>query len=145
MASSYTIEQSYHFGSSPRKVFEALTTPRGLVGWFLSKADLDAEEGGRYAFDWLGGYHMEGRLKRFEKDRRVTFSWHDRLEGGETVETSAEFRVARRGEGTLLKLTHSGFHDPEHFAECASRWGYYLTNMKSVVDHGIDLRSKYDW
>jgi len=39
----------------------------------------------------------------------------------------------------------SGFKDTEHFAECSSRRAYYLTNMKSVLDHGKDLRSKYDW
>jgi hypothetical protein len=61
---------------------------------------------------------------------------------GEMVETLASFEVTKKANGTLLKLRHSGFHDPEHFEECSSRWGYYLTNLKSLLDHGIDTAPK---
>ena len=88
---------------------------------------------------------MTGKVKKFERDKAVSLSWHDRLRNGKRVETRANFRLAKKGQGTLLRLNHTGFHDPEHFADCSSRWGYYLTNMKSVLDHRVDLRSKYDW
>jgi len=88
---------------------------------------------------------MTGKVKRFETNKAVSFSWSDRLKSGEWAETTVSFKVARKRRGTLLKLRHTGFRDPEHFAECASRWGYYLTNLKSVVDHGTDLRSENDW
>ncbi len=113
--------------------------------WFLSKAKLEPKKGGSYSFDWIGGYHMRGKVKQFEKDKAVSFSWHDKLKSGQLVETTANFKVAKKGDGSLLLLRHTGFHDPEHFADCSSRWGYYLTNMKSVLDHRRDLRSKYDW
>ena len=73
---------------------------------------------------------------------------HDSLkkkEGKIRIADLGTFKVIKKKDGTLLKLRHTGFKDPEHFAECSSRWGYYLTNMKSVLDHGTDLRSKYDW
>ena len=110
----------------------------------LSKAKLIPKKDGTYTFDWIGGYHMTGKVRRFLANRAVSLSWHDKLESGEMVETTASFQVARKGNGTLLKLRHTGFKDPENFAECSSRWGYYLTNMKSVVDYGVDLRSEYD-
>jgi len=139
------IEQFYYFEASPKKVFKALTTPKGLTKWFLSGAKIKAKEGGDYSFDWLGGYHMKGKVKKIEKNSVVSFSWHDKLDSGEMTESTVIFKVAKRGKGTLLRVTHTGFHDPVHYAECASRWAYYLTNMKSALDHGIDLRSKYDW
>lgn len=142
---SFTIEQSYYFDVPPTKVFQAMTDPKILVKWFLSKAKVVPKEGGTYSFDWIGGYHMTGRVKRFETNKAVSYSWHDEMPGGEMAETTASFQVAKKGHGTLLKLRHSGFTDPEHFAECSSRWAYYLTNMKSVLDGGDDLRSKYDW
>ena len=142
---SYTAEQSYFFQATPEEVFNAVTDPKMLVKWFLSKADLVPKEGGTYTFDWIGGYHMTGKVKRFEHNKAVAYSWHDKLEDGELVETLATFGVTKKANGTLLRLRHTGFHDPEHFAECSSRWGYYLTNLKSVLDHGIDLRSKHDW
>ncbi len=59
------------------------------------------------------------------------------------AKATTSFKVAKKGHGTLLKLRHTGFEDPEHFAEYFSRWGHFLTNMKSVLDYGTD-RSEYD-
>lgn len=143
--SRFVIEQAYYFEAPVKKVFQALTDSKMLVKWFLSKAKVVPKKGGSYSFDWLGGYHMTGKVKRFETHKAVSFSWSDKLRSGEWAETTASFKVAKKWRGTLLKLRHSGFRDPEHFAECSSRWGYYLTNLKSVLDHGTDLRSKYDW
>jgi uncharacterized protein YndB with AHSA1/START domain len=143
MPRSLAIEQSYYFEAPAERVFRGLTDPKILVKWFLSKAKLVPNKGGSYSFDWIGGYHMTGKVKRFETNKAVSFSWHDKLDSGVMAETEVSFKVAKQGNGTLLKLRHTGFEDPEHFAECSSRWGYYLTNMKSVLDHDTDLRSKY--
>ncbi|MEO9321208.1 MAG: SRPBCC domain-containing protein [Nitrososphaera sp.] len=145
MSRTFVAEQSYYFKSPPGKVFDSLTEPGLLVKWFLSKAKLDKKSGGAYQFDWIGGYHMEGKVKEFEEGKRVTFSRHDKIPSGEMVETSASFQVEKKGSGSILSLRHSGFRDPEHLAECSSRWAYYLTNLKSVLEYGHDLRSEYDW
>lgn len=142
---SYTAKQAYHFKASPEKVFKALTEPKGLESWFLSRAKLTPVKGGNYSFDWFGGYHMTGKVKRYEPIKAVSFSWTDKLKDGTVAKTTALFKVAKKGKGTILNLQHTGFKDPEHFADCSSRWGYYLTNMKSVLDHRIDLRSRFDW
>ncbi len=145
MSKSFSIEQSYYFHASPERVFAALTDPAQLVTWFLSNAQVNPKKGGSYTFDWLGGYHMTGKVQGFEEGRAVAYSWHDELPKGGTATTLASFKVSKKGDGTLLALRHTGFTDPEHFAECSSRWGYYLTNLKSVLDHGTDLRSELDW
>ena len=145
MVKSYVAKQEYYFEKAkPEEVFEALTRPKMLVKWFLSKAKLDPKRDGTFFFDWIGGYHMTDKVKRFEKNKAVSFAWSDRLKSGKMAKTTASFEVAKKGKGTLLSLRHTGFKDPEHFADCSSRWAYYLTNMKSVLDNGVDLRSKYD-
>ncbi|MBO0888697.1 SRPBCC domain-containing protein [Candidatus Bathyarchaeota archaeon] len=130
------LDQSYYLNAPPETVFQALTDPKILVKWFLAKAYVDPREGGDYDFDWLGGFHQSGKITRFEKDKAVSFSWNRN--------TIAAFETLKKGRGTLLKLHHGRFKDPEPFATASSRWGYFLTNMKSVLDHGIDLRSKDD-
>lgn len=116
-----------------------------LTRWFLSNAKVEDKAGGRYEFSWIGGYHMKGNVSEFQPGKKVVFSWHDKVSRGKTVETTAAFSIEKKGAGTILTLRHSGFRDPEHYAECASRWAYYLTNLKSVLESGTDLRSKYDW
>jgi uncharacterized protein YndB with AHSA1/START domain len=145
MPKSYVAKQAYYLKAQPEQVFGALTQPKMLVKWFLSKARLDPKKGGIFAFDWIGGYHMTDQVKRFEKSKAVSFAWSDKLKSGKLAKTTASFEVVKKGKGTLLKLRHTGFKDPEHFADCSSRWAYYLTNMKSVLDNGVDLRSRYDW
>jgi uncharacterized protein YndB with AHSA1/START domain len=146
MPKSYIAKQSYYFGKSqPEIVFQALTEPKMLVKWFLSKAKLEPRKGGICSFDWLGEYHITDKVKKFEKNKAVSFASADRLKNGKIAKTTASFEVAKKGKGTLLKLRHTGFKYPEHFADCSSRWAYYLTNMKSVLEQGVDLRSKYDW
>src|SRR6266849_1571915 len=140
MPKSYVAEQSYYFArAQPERVFKALTDPKLLVQWFLSKAKLDPKKA-TFSFDWIGGYHMTDKVKRFETNKAVSFAWSDKLKNGKTAKTTASFEVAKKGNGTLLKLRHTGFKDPEHFADCSSRWAYYLTNMKSVLEQGVDLR-----
>jgi uncharacterized protein YndB with AHSA1/START domain len=141
---TFVAEQAYFLEAPPETVFQALTDPKILVKWFLSKAKLVQRKGGSYTFDWIGGYRMTNKVKRFEPNKTVSFSWIDKLKNGEVARTTASFVMAKKGNGTMLKLRHTGFKDPEHFADCSSRWAYYLTNMKSVLDHGVDLRSKLD-
>ena len=145
MPRSFVAEQAYQFRASPSKVFRALTDPKGLVSWFLSDAHVDPQSGGEFRFEWRGGYQMTGKVLRFTKGKSVSFLWVDRLPNGKVAETEATFRVAHQGRGSLLKLRHSGFTVPEHYAECSARWAYFLTNLKSVLDHGVDLRSRGDW
>src|SRR5437868_14795849 len=101
---SFTIEQSYHFKSPPTKVFQAITDPKILVTWFLSKAKVVPKESVTYTFDWIGGYHMTGMVKQFETNKAISYSWHDKMPDGEMVETTASFRVDKKDRGTLLKL-----------------------------------------
>jgi len=145
MARSYVAEQVYYFDSSPARVFQGLTDSETLVQWFLSKAEIEPTRGGVFHFEWIGGYRMDGRVLGFVRNKSVAFLWTDQLPSGRVIETRASFQVVVRGKGTLLKLRHSGFTDPEHFAECSARWAYYLTNMKSVLEYGTDLRSELDW
>jgi uncharacterized protein YndB with AHSA1/START domain len=122
MPQQFVASQAYYVAAAPSRVFKFLVEPRLLVKWFLTDAQVSPQTGGPFSFDWMGGYHMDGRLIRYEAGKSVSFLWTDRLPSGGTAETKAAFRVAKKGRGTLLTLRHSGFKNPTHFAECSSRW-----------------------
>ena len=149
MAKKLEIKQSYYYEAPPAKVYAALTEPSQLVKWFLVKAKVDLKKGGKVEFTWEGGHKMSGKVKRVVAGKEVAYVWHDDLGKKKEAKTLAEFEVKKSGTGSMLRLTHSGFGDSkawiELFGAIQSGWAYYLTNLKSVLQNGTDLRSKQDW
>jgi len=137
MDEQFVVEQSYYLEASPKKVFEALTDPSMLVRWFLAKADVDLKDGGEYEFEWMNGYQLFGRVKHVEKNKTIGYRF-----GSDTA--VATFQLNRKGKRTLLKLRHDGIEDVEMFGSVSGGWGFYLANLKSVLDHSTDLRCKLD-
>ena len=143
------IEQSFYYDAPPEAVFAALTEPAQLTKWFVSKAKVDLKKGGKVQFTWKGGHRMTGKVKRFVPGRKVAYGWRDDLGKGKEAKTVALFEISKKGTGSMLKLTHSGFGDSKAWTELyggiQSGWAYYLMNLKSVLRQGLDLRSEYDW
>lgn len=128
------IQLTFHLQSAPSEVFRALTDPKTLVKWWPAKAFVSAGEK-RFTLTFQNGFVMSGELSNLKENKSISFSW---------VEGIASFELYNKGKGTFLKLHHDGFKSPEALARSSAGWSYYLMNMKSVLHHGIDLRSKGD-
>lgn len=148
MAKPPRIEQTFYYAASPKKVFAALTEPKRLATWFLQDAEVELRPGGPFRFTWRGGYTMKGKVRAVRSPGRLELAWTDRFSGGKVFKTVARFDLRKRGPGTLLKLTHSGFKGGRRwvalYGAIESGWAYYLTNLRSVLEHGTDLRSELD-
>jgi uncharacterized protein YndB with AHSA1/START domain len=141
------IRQEYYFEASPETVFGALTKPKQLTKWFLSDAVMRPKSGSSYKFTWEGGYSHTGKVKKIVPNRTLVLTWPDRQKGKLYV-TQVAFTLSKKGGGTLLKLKHTGFKEGDDwvwlFGAIQSGWAYYITNLKSVLSQGKDLRSEYD-
>lgn len=146
-ACTLTIVQQFHLNAPPKAVYEALTTPRGLARWFLESAEIDPTAGREYTFTWHGGYHHTGRVLAAVPGRRLVLAWPNRL-GRTTKTTVVAFTLRKKGRGTLLTLRHEGYPRSGGWLEVdgstQSGWAYFLTNLKSVLATGRDLRSDDD-
>ncbi len=148
MAKIPPVTEKFYLAVPPAKVYAALTRPRQLAKWFLAEAKFTPKPKTPFEFTWRGGYTMNGRVRDVATNRRVTLDWIDRFEDGKTFETRAEFVLRRRGRGTVLTLTHRGFKSGKKwvalYGSIRAGWTYYLMNLKSVLEHGTDLRSDLD-
>lgn len=148
VTASREIEQRYYFDAAPKKVFKSLTSPKRLVKWFLQEATIEPEVGSKYEFAWRGGFRHEGKVLAVAPGRKLVLSWPQRTEKKELGTTTVAFELRERNGGTLLSLTHSGFGKDEEWVQAyaltASGWAYYLTNLKSVLETGTDLRRRED-
>ncbi len=148
MAKIPPIEQTYYFAVPPARVFAALTQPRKLTTWFLEKATLTPKSGAAFQFTWRGGFTMKGKVDAISAPRRLELEWVDRFDGGRTFQTKVRFSLRKKGKGTILTVTHRGFKSGKRWVwlhgAIQSGWAYYLMNLRSVLEHGIDLRHESD-
>lgn len=147
MAKIPPISQTYYYAVAPGRVFAALTEPDELSKWFVEKAVLTLRKGASFRLTWRGGFTMKGRVNAIDPPKKISLDWIDRIDG-RTFETEVRFVLTRRGKGTLLSVTHRGFKSGKRwvalYGAIQSGWAYYLTNLRSVLEHGVDLRSDLD-
>jgi uncharacterized protein YndB with AHSA1/START domain len=142
------------FNTDAHTIYKAWTTPAGLESWFLRKANF---------------YTITGRLRESDESalKEDTYEWYwhgfddKTVEKGQVLEVNSidflKFTFSddtivsvniRSANGlTILELTQENIkEDPDPssnlFVQCQTGWTFYLANLKSIVEGGIDLRNK---
>lgn len=140
------------------RLIYAWTTQAGLEAWFLRLAlftkatgeeissEQPARPGNKYYWLWHGwpdSWQESGTLMEVASPEIIKFTF-----GGDvaspiivTVSLKAEHEV------TVLELTQENIPDTEdgrvnYHLGCCEGWGFYLVNLKSFLEGGIDLRNK---
>ena len=144
--SAWKVGHQYFLRTRPSEVFRAITTPSSLVKWLCDRAELEPRTGGRYLLAWNDGPTHEGPVLEFVPARSVALGWS--WEGIELQGTVLRMAVRPEGEGALFEISHTGFPREARWGElyAGAEWGwtYFAMNLKSVLEHGADLRSKLD-
>lgn len=159
--------QAIHVSCAAAAAWRALATCDGLERWFLLRAEattadgrpwpkdraLEAGLGIRLTWPSLGEPDAAGRavpgevtetdeVLRAEPPQRIRLSWYEgkgwvelrivpRPDGRITVEL--EQRMHPTGDFRLLESAYVG---------CREGWAFYLANLRSVLEHGHDLRER---
>jgi uncharacterized protein YndB with AHSA1/START domain len=112
------IELERRIAARPETVFSYLTDPARFARWQGIDAELDPQPGGMFRFRTTAHPHYvaSGHYVEVEAPTRIVFTWgwedspdlseaqHDLPPGSSTVEVD----LVADGEGTLLRLRHSG-------------------------------------
>jgi uncharacterized protein YndB with AHSA1/START domain len=137
-----------------KKLYDAWATPLGLETWFLRKAIFTDREnnlrqhrepvlvGDNYQWYWHGysdATAEEGIILEANGVDRIGFKFGHAgrvtvsvvLEGGETIVELVQDQIP------LTDEAKTDFH-----LGCSTGWVFYLTNLKSVLEGGLDLRNK---
>jgi uncharacterized protein YndB with AHSA1/START domain len=143
-----TIRLRVFIEASPKKVFKAISQPDRLTRWFADEATLSLRKGGRYSLSWEGGPTHTGRVVQSVRGKSFTLAWQ--WPGREKLGvTKLKLSVEPKKRGTVVKFTHSGFRSGGAWVDlydgAIRGWTYFLMNLKSVLEHGHDLRSPHDW
>jgi uncharacterized protein YndB with AHSA1/START domain len=124
---------------APREeVFVYLTDPVKYTKWKGMAAELDPRPGGVYRVRMNSDTVALGEYLAVEAPSRVVFTWG--WEGDEVVppgSTTVEITLREDGDGTILRLRHTGFPTDEAAASHREGWAMYVERL-SVATSGGD-------
>jgi len=135
------------------KAYAAWATQEGLESWFLKRADLTAggtlrkradpaQKGDEYEFRWFGypdDMPHKGKVIAADGRGQFTFTFSQDL--------PVSVSLYRECDETIVELVET--FDPideevvrKHYLGNMKGWIFYMINLKSVLEGGLDLRNR---
>jgi len=132
-----TLVREVRIAARPDIVFAYFTDPERMIQWKGVSADLDPKPGGVYSVRINPKIAARGEYVAVEPYHRVVFSFG--WEGEELVppgSSTVEVTLKPDGEGTVLRLRHSGLPTAESVAQHTHGWDHYLSRLVTVAGGG---------
>ncbi len=133
-------------------LYSAWTIPQEIEKWFLSKAYFERPNG-----------EAVKRNERIKQNDIYQWSWFlfDITEKGKIIEANGldllkftfagdcivEIKLTQNTDNVIVELTQSNIPTDNQSKRgirigCDSGWSFFLVNLKSIYEGGIDLRNK---
>ena len=138
-----SIEREIHVEATPEVVYEVISTPEHLRGWWPDEAELDPVPGGAGVISFGEAKVVPLTVMEADPPRRFSFRWA--YEHGEAA-TSANsllvtFELIPSGAGTLVRFTETGFRErgwetavlEQQYRDHASGWDHFLPRLVTYV------------
>ena len=140
----------------PSRVFDAWTLPEALEKWLIAECRIEAADGHKRApserlatgdrYQWLSSDQKTkntGHILDVTSSKRFKFTFG--MSEGMPINVTVAFEP--QGDGCCVKLQQDSIGRSEasrlqwHVGGLKS-WTFYLTNLKAVLESGVDLREK---
>ncbi len=161
---SFELTLTRRIAAPPERVFDAFVAgdqlslwcaPRGMT---VPKVALDARIGQGYRLTMEARDHttftVTGEFQELERPTKLVYTWQWVDDAMPALETRVRVVLKPCDEGTELRLTHSGFHDPGMRDAHLPGWNSSLNRLVEMLDpRGTaanlalsgDPRSTYTW
>jgi uncharacterized protein YndB with AHSA1/START domain len=122
------VEKEVRIAARPEVVFEFFTNPVKMVRWKGVDAMLDPRPGGTYRVNVTGKEVALGEYVEIVPYSRIVLTWG--WEGSQIApgSTRVELDFIPDGDGTILKLRHSGLAG-EAALQHAEGWEHFLPRL----------------
>jgi len=140
------VRHEIHINATPDKVWGIMASVEGIKKW-LGPATYEPRKGSKIDFNVThegGKFYMFGEVMTFDPPRELAFTWTAQPVGGEAwpASTLVTLTLTPDGDGTRVRLTHSGFENlPADIAEDQYKgyvqgWQMYngLPELKAMVE-----------
>ena len=135
MDASLLLRREVQIAAPPSTVFAFLTDPEKILRWMGTEATLEPHPGGLYLLNV--GKVARGRFTEVVPVHRLayTFGW-DGDDKTPPESSLVEIDLIDQGEGTLVRMTHSGLIDEEERANHEKGWTRYLGRLAIAAAGG---------
>jgi uncharacterized protein YndB with AHSA1/START domain len=131
------------------EVYRYAATPKGFTKWFIGEANFTSENGesrmadefvsagDKYQFKWLEkNFSVMGEVLQISENSFIQFTFGPSF--------TVTIIVKEDNGRTLLTLKQhynsSASRDDFAHINCCVCWAFFITNLKSVIEYGNDLR-----
>lgn len=120
----------------PETVFPFFTDPARLIQWKGLNATLVAQAGGVYRVDINGRDIVRGEYLEVTPFRRVVFTWGWEGDGSPLPPgaSTVEVDLVADGQGTLVRLRHTGLPEGAVRQQHSQGWDHYLARLLSIAE-----------
>jgi uncharacterized protein YndB with AHSA1/START domain len=130
-----SIKHLFHINASKEKVFEALTTIKGLSNWWTVKTSGDCKLGAviQFRFGDMGAPDM--KVKEIKANESVIWE----CVGGpeDWIGHTFSFYLDTAGNKTRVQFEQSGWEETDDFyASCNFSWGRYMESLRQLCQTG---------
>jgi uncharacterized protein YndB with AHSA1/START domain len=155
---SRTFDMQLHIDAPVEAVWRALTESDEITRWFSTAASVDLRPGGVYEISWDGDWtwtmrvadvEAPARLRLVDRDARP-FDVTGQPRTDETpIEVALEFTLTPDGDGTLLRLVHSGFGSgaswDDEFDGISHGWPVELRILRHYLERQRGRDRRHAW
>ncbi|MBO0911780.1 MAG: SRPBCC domain-containing protein [Acidobacteria bacterium] len=134
------------FIAAPReRIFEALTDPNQAIRWWgqkdryqLSEFIMDVRVGGKWSTSGgsmkMGHIDVHGEFLEIDPPLRLKYTW---ISSWMPKSTMVLWELEEKDNGTLVKLTHTGFAgDAGHAKAHSDGWNLVLSWLEAYLERG---------
>ena len=118
------------------KVFKMWADPKMMNKWLVEDAKMKLKKNADYEWTWYGGFKDTGKILNVRKPSKIVFSF--------TSGSKCEVMIKKNRRGSMVILRQYNIpNNDEHkvmHLNSSNGWTFYLTNLKTYMEYGIDLR-----
>lgn len=121
--------------SPVEKVYEALTTQKGLMGWWTPETIAKAEIGSVSRFAFGPTYSKEMKIEELRPYSKI--KWLCLKGAEEWLGTTLTFELEPHRKGCILFFHHDGWKKQTiEFASCSFDWALFFRSLKFLCETG---------
>lgn len=130
------LERELRIDARPEIVFRFLTERDYLLRWQGIEAALDVRTGGEYRIEINDRDVIAGRFIEVTPPTRLVYTWgwlSGGVEGVAPGSTRVDVTLEADGDGTRLRLVHTGLPGGDVAASHGDGWSYFLMRLADVI------------